>query len=344
MKRIALVSLVVSLEIASVGQVLAMTEQEATSRVRTATNIGEAYRKAAVVRVAGNIVSVQLYKDARAADNDMKIDSILLAKTLMEADPAGVHSVRVYFYDSQRSYYIVEVGKTDISAFTAAGVSRDEMLSSISMRHEGVVASLDELLKEGVPGGPALELRSNLVARLKFLHNRYKVNLNEYAARMAQINRQAATNQKVTERQIEDQVVALSAAIDEYVHRYNAHADIVNAKAAAKNKANAQTPVLTEVHAAGSTTISPDTYREMKARYPFFIAVKGHSYNARLAIGVRLMQMADRGADVYPYKPLFAKMNVLAGKDDKQSENELDRLVELMIRRTRVAKPQTQKQ
>lgn len=317
----------------------ALTEEAATNLVRSSKNVGEAYRQAAVVHVAGNTISIQLYKDKRAAENDMKIDSILLAKTLMDADPAAIASVRIYFYETPTSFYVVEVGKTDITSFGRSDVNREEMLASIHMRHEAITLRLDDLLKQGVPDGPGLTLRSNFLARLEYLRKRYGVNLDEYAGRLAFINRDAAAK-KLSERAIEDRVVELSTRLDAYVRRYNEHIEAENAKIAAKNKARDPNPALIEKHTTGSTRVSGEDYKRLAITYPYFAAsTSGARYPERYAIGYRLMQLKQSGQDVSGYKPLFAKMEAASLQTDEPNKKELAQVIELLRRRLRVNPP-----
>lgn len=80
-------------------------------------------------------VWVSAYRNPKANEKDCKIDAILMAKVLMDADPKNITMIKVRFYDptNRTSFREVRVGAGVVKAFGEGRVSQDELLASVAL-------------------------------------------------------------------------------------------------------------------------------------------------------------------------------------------------------------------
>lgn len=121
------------------SQVLAApTANDITSAIDKAKILSSNTRVAAAVN--GAEVYISTYRNAKANDNDCKIEAVLIAKTVMDLSPADITRVTVYFYNALRrsSRKVVSVSAGDVKAFGAGQLSQEQLLTSISLKDEEV--------------------------------------------------------------------------------------------------------------------------------------------------------------------------------------------------------------
>jgi hypothetical protein len=90
--------------------------------------------------INGPEVYISTYKNARATDNDCKIEAVLIAKTVMDLAPADITRATVYFYSTaninKRKFVTVTAG--DVKAFGAGQLGQEQLLSSLTVKDEEV--------------------------------------------------------------------------------------------------------------------------------------------------------------------------------------------------------------
>lgn len=132
-------------------------------------------------RVGAGEVAVSLYRNPKANDKDCKIDAILMAKALMDADPKGITTVKVRFYDpaNRSSYREVNVGLGVVKAFAQRRVSTDELLSSVVIeRGEQDISRYRQYTYRDITQSPDVidglyrAERLNLLSRIQMLRQR----------------------------------------------------------------------------------------------------------------------------------------------------------------------------
>lgn len=80
-----------------------------------------------------NEVSMATYAGIKADDKDLKIDAVMLAKSLTDAD-SDISKVRVSFYNTQRtSFRSITVRNSDIKAFGTGLVDKDSLLRGLDV-------------------------------------------------------------------------------------------------------------------------------------------------------------------------------------------------------------------
>lgn len=112
----------------------APSSQDLVLAVEKAKVLSTGTRVAASVN--GPEAYVSTYRNARATDDDCKIEAILVAKTIMDLAPADISRVTVYFYNALRLNKRKEVAVTagDVKAFGAGQLSQEQLLASIAIK------------------------------------------------------------------------------------------------------------------------------------------------------------------------------------------------------------------
>jgi len=73
-------------------------------------------------------------RSAKDTDNDCKINSVMFAKTLMDAYPEQVLRVKVMFFDFEKSRYSqIVIRKGDVAAFRSGSLSKEALLGSLEI-------------------------------------------------------------------------------------------------------------------------------------------------------------------------------------------------------------------
>lgn len=87
------------------------------------------------VKVNSNEVTIGTYREAGSQDRDMKIDSVMITRKIIEADPE-VARVQVRFYDpvNRNNYQLVDVRQSDVVAFSQGLVNNETLLSGIDIK------------------------------------------------------------------------------------------------------------------------------------------------------------------------------------------------------------------
>ncbi|HEY9788216.1 MAG TPA: hypothetical protein V6D17_22700 [Candidatus Obscuribacterales bacterium] len=108
-----------------------MSAQQLTSLL----NDGSGGTTATNLRVVGQGPNVTLlaHKEAKALDQDLKIDAIFLAKRLVDAAPAQIESVKVLFSQAGRDGRYITVRKKDLLDYGSGKIPPAKFLSSLML-------------------------------------------------------------------------------------------------------------------------------------------------------------------------------------------------------------------
>ena len=127
---------------------LGMTQHEPAFAAISSADIVNTVEKAKILssgtRVAaainGSEAYISTYKNAKATDNDCKIEAVLIAKTIMDLAPSDITRVTVYFYSTaninKRKFVTVTAG--DVKAFGSGQLGQEQLLSSLTVKDEEV--------------------------------------------------------------------------------------------------------------------------------------------------------------------------------------------------------------
>ncbi|MBU6453570.1 MAG: hypothetical protein KGS72_17455 [Cyanobacteria bacterium REEB67] len=149
----------------AVRAAITFTDADITSAIEKAKIFDSSIRLNA--RINSDEIMVSTYKNPKAADQDCKIDAVLVAKTIMDLAPGEVPRVTVYFYSASTlsSYKEVSVTAGDVKAFASGSLSKDELLSSIKIK-EGTISDPKKRVEEHMQESVS-QRRSRVITTLK---------------------------------------------------------------------------------------------------------------------------------------------------------------------------------
>jgi len=140
-----------------------LTASQLTALVRssdsrvTATNVS--------VVGTGPSVTVLAEKSASASDRDLKIDSIFLAKALIEGSSGQVDKVKVLFSQADKPGRFVLVDKKVVDDYAGGKMTPEQLLSSITL------TPLEQEKAPDVAEGPLMERRLLIWRRIERLRS-----------------------------------------------------------------------------------------------------------------------------------------------------------------------------
>jgi hypothetical protein len=303
--------------------VYAITRDQAQQIARTCASLAPACRRDALASITGDVVTISLYSHPGASADDLKIDAILLARLIMQADTAGVNRVVVQFYElkDRNRYSVVEIGKTDIEAYTKAGVDKSVMLGSISVHKEATARTVQEILAaKGVKQGAALAGRLSLFANLEIMVRERifrPTEANACTRAFDEIEKMAATGAG------EDLLVPKINTLNQLMQRVHDEYGRAAAKVSAGARQPGQTGSATP-GATGSQAHSQAEFNRLCSKYPYFKPYPyENQWRHRVLIASELMRRAEQGQNVEGWRSTFAKLELLASRTDATSAREL---------------------
>jgi hypothetical protein len=172
----------------------------------------------AAVRPSEKAVEISATREARATDKDCKIDAVLIARKVMDADPDGVAKVKVTFLDAsdQTSYRQVTVRAGDVKAFAARAISQEMLLSELELvsgrdNTAGGLGSIAGTAQPEVGPGVLPDERAALLAKIQDLQKK-GVGTGPFLAIFKKVEEAAGKGESVTVSQL---IGSLGKAVDE---------------------------------------------------------------------------------------------------------------------------------
>ncbi|MBP6745607.1 hypothetical protein KA344_10270 [bacterium] len=116
----------------------AVTVNQIVTTVEKAKILANGTRVSAAIN--GSEVYVSTYRNARANDNDCKIEALLIAKTAMDLAPSDIGRVTVYFHSAANinKRKVVSVTAGDVKAFGSGQMGKEQLLASLSIKDDEV--------------------------------------------------------------------------------------------------------------------------------------------------------------------------------------------------------------
>lgn len=133
--KITIALALAALSLISCGAAFAYVSDAALSSKLTAAKVlpkGVAHR---IVRSEGNNIRIDVTHYPTLDQRTQKVDALLLARTLLHADPGGISSVvtRIYHDSEPGTYHDILVSNRDIVGADAGIMGTDELLSGIGL-------------------------------------------------------------------------------------------------------------------------------------------------------------------------------------------------------------------
>jgi len=122
----------------SIPALAAVSSQDLVVAVEKAKILATGTRVSAAIN--GTEAYISTFKNARATDNDCKIEAVLIAKTAMDLAPDDITRATIYFYSTsninKRKFVTVTAG--DVKAFGSGQLGQEQLLSSLTVKDEEV--------------------------------------------------------------------------------------------------------------------------------------------------------------------------------------------------------------
>ncbi|MFA7338966.1 MAG: hypothetical protein WC028_19425 [Candidatus Obscuribacterales bacterium] len=115
-----------------------VTVNQIVTTVEKAKILANGTRVSAAIN--GSEVYVSTYRNARANDNDCKIEALLIAKTAMDLAPSDIGRVTVYFHSAANinKRKVVSVTAGDVKAFGSGQMGKEQLLASLTIKDDEV--------------------------------------------------------------------------------------------------------------------------------------------------------------------------------------------------------------
>lgn len=169
--------------------------------------------------------SISLFRHPQSTKADCKIDCVLLARHIVDVDPAKVKVVRCFFYDydRQNEFWEVEVRANLVKAYADGKIGQNELIDSILLKEDRQANALSEkyavrsyrsiLDEDSVVSGVLSERRLAAYLRLKELQ-RQGVDVSAFNDDFLRVEDAA---RRGNEKQVSGLLAGLNKQIDEQV-------------------------------------------------------------------------------------------------------------------------------
>ena len=241
-------------------------------------------------------VSTHVGDGSTNVEKDRKIEAVMIAKTIMDAD-ASIKRVKTQFFSKNNptEYSAVTVGISDIKAFGAGVISSEDLMKSLELvkgsdansplaaggdiaSSSGATASAADETDPSlvVVDGPLADARKKLLARIRKLKK--SVNTTPYETYFEQIEQTAKGNSKSATQEMVDKLSQNIEAQEKALQRKNTPGASAVASSA---RSSSQTP-LPPPPAASPDDVVPQA-ADSNSQDPFQSLLQGLASRAQLA-------------------------------------------------------------
>ncbi len=249
-------------------------------------------------------------RNPKATDRDCKIDSVLIAKKIFDADPQGLARVRVVFYDynNTNNYKQVVVHEADVKAFALHVINQDTLLAGLDMPSGQVKQTRYPPGRPNKDASQSLEVlpgiyhgeRMQLLGQISALQER-GVGVTPYMNQFFQIEEKVRSGDDA-------EVIKLMQSLTEKV---NLLSDQYNKAQEQKRRQRTQ---------GQSGAAGPDpSSRAAQARAELgeFAPALGPLFLRRYRVARKVADMNDLGQPIAPYKRLLRELEDLAATKNR---------------------------
>jgi hypothetical protein len=311
----------------------ALTESEVEALVKsekTWTN-----RSGLTLKINQNELTIGTYRQAGATDKDMKIDSVMITRKIMEADP-GLARVKIRFYDpvNRRNYELIDVRQSDIKAFSEGLIDIETLLTGIDLKKVSEAAEVTD--------GPFASERLQAKQHIERLRTE-GVGVAVFVQLFSQAEDLAGKiNKEPVGAEVEKNKTELRALLDRLSKAFDDQAAFVKQqkeKAFAKqleilNKSRSTAPSAPVAAAGKAATkpkwepppadVDPKTGLERLGR---FTPIPGPFLIDRIYIARKMTQLEKNNSPVTNLLPTWQRLEIAARKhDDTAMKNDLEYL------------------
>ncbi len=326
----------------------AITAAEVPKLVKSAHILAKGYDGCTSV-VKGDQVHITLLRNPKEDESDLKINSILIGKTIMDKDPA-INIVRVNFLEQARNqagtldqkYTFVDASKAIVRSYASGQVDKDALLASMSLHVYTNAATMRSVVEKSVGMGPLYGWRQTLQSQLfvasggdETEQNQILPSVDQFASRMKYVNEMAHTNKP--EADIRAQLTLLEKDLKTAIASWHAFEKGNPSKAMAlqvkylqdhriavpanmRPTVAASTP---QIHGVPHVTASTAQFSQWSLKYPQFTpdASIKTDLARRQKVGLQLMRLAEEGRQSSQSAREFLDVESAARVSDKVALN-----------------------
>lgn len=271
------------------------------------------------VQSSGGQVSISLVRTKGATDKDLKIESLMAAKTLLDVD-ASVLSVTMRFFDDLQPRHYVEIYVTsaEVKAFGSGMVSVDDLLTSLRTTQGATAAAAPVTsLPPAQPAagtaavaGPLFDERTDLISRIEALQAK-GVGVRIFKERFGALEQMAQANDEqnlqvayeTLERSVAAQEAATAAAVPTTLHNVLTKAGVTaGGPSGGGGMSGSLEDLFTMMYGA----------QDFRASYPWCYPAEGPYRQQRGAVAHQLFILKMKGYDINQYKKYFQDMEQFA--------------------------------
>lgn len=299
------------------GSWAAITADKVQALIEKAKILGQDYKVSAAVNGEEAIIATYSSARSRKVDDDCKINAILMAKKIMEADPQDIKRVRVRFYDPNetKKYREVVIREGDIKAFGSRQMSQKDLLASIEITQGGGAAAPGVSEREIVPGLRE-EARKAIKRHITYLEGR-RVGVGPFWRELARIEDEVKILNNASEAKDADKVKDLTTKIDQDVDRLLSALDRQEEalKAAQQSVERGKTGLKQQRTGASASQGQPAG--GIVSLGSFTPSMDGPLFLDRLKIGEYLFSLPNKEGDAKYYQSTFDELEKLARGGDE---------------------------
>lgn len=147
-----------------------LSQAQVQGIIKSSGAIEPKYSQAAVQSSGGRVV-IWLTRNPKDDQSDCKVNTLILAKAVMDADDSVDMVTCAYRIDQER-YWSIDASQAHVKAYGSGDIEKDRILANIPSHLITRAASFDTLLQQSVGKGPYQAERLNLLNRLNVLSGR----------------------------------------------------------------------------------------------------------------------------------------------------------------------------
>ncbi len=326
----------------------AISASEVPQLVKSAHILAKGYDGCTSV-VRGDQVHITVPRNPKEDEGDLKINCVLIGKTIMDKDPA-INIVRVYFLEQARNqaktldqkYTFVDASKANVRSYASGQVDKEALLASMSVHVYSNAATMRSVVEKSVGMGPLYGYRQALQSELFVRSGGDETELDQilpsvdqFATRMQYINEMAHTDRP--EAQIRANLTALEKDLKAAIASWNALSRANPARAQAlrvkylqehgmavpasmRPAAVATSP---QINGVPHLTSSTAQFSKWSGKYPQFTpdASIATELARRQKVGYQLMRLAEEGKQSPTSVREFGDVESAARVSDKVALN-----------------------
>lgn len=332
-----------------------LTDRQVERLVRTSGILSPKY-SANSSTVSGHEVIVKVTKAPGETERDCRINSILLAKTIMHED-STIDVVSVWFHATTEQWWVFQPNRATVDAYGTGQISAEKLLQMLPRTVRTEARTVNALLNQSVGAGPEQYERLNLLLWIK-AHSGSDPNyaplptIDYYLPRFREIEKDALSESNLkTDPELSKKIIALKTELVNAAIAFNAkpardrdreidgymrsHGFKKASGAATQQVARASASTSGSAQSVpGAVVLTAQQFGVLCQKYPDLTPDRTSSFELvrRQQVGLRLMQLSEAGQLRREWSEMFKSVEQAAKSNDNSTAQIRLRALETMLR------------